>query len=75
MFRQTPARALVPAAVAARATLRLATEPALAGVTGRYFDRDREQAPSKAAQSVADQDRLWQVTEELLRGVNSASPG
>jgi len=75
MFRQTPARSLVPAAVAARATLRLATDPALGGVTGRYFDRDREQAPSKAAHSVADQDRLWQVTEELLRGVDSAPPG
>ena len=75
MFRQTPARALVTAAVAARATLRLATDPALAGVTGRYFDRDREQAPSKAALSIAEQDRLWQVTEELLRGVNSDAPG
>ena len=62
----TPPRSTVSAAVAARATLRLALDPALAGVTGRYFDRDREQAPSKAAQRVADQDRLWRLTEELV---------
>jgi len=66
MFRQIHPRAIVSAAVAARATLRLALEPALATVSGRYFDREREEPPGKAAQSVADQDRLWQLTEELI---------
>lgn len=66
MHRTTPARALVPAALAARSIVRLAIDPALGAVTGRYFDRDREQAPSKAAQRAADQDRLWELTEELL---------
>lgn len=73
MFRDTPRRALVPAAVAARTILRLALDPALGAVTGRYFDRDREQAPSKAAQRIADQDRLWRITEDLLAGGRAAA--
>lgn len=66
MFRQAKPGSIVSAAVAARAPLRLALDPALAGITGRYFDRDREQAPSKAALSHADQERLWQVTDALI---------
>lgn len=66
MFRQIAPRAIVSATVAARAPLRLALDPALATVSGRYFDREREAAPSTAAQRVADQDRLWQLTEALI---------
>lgn len=73
MFRQTPPRSVIAAPVAARAILRLALEPALAKVTGRYLDRDRDQAPSKAALVVADQDRLWAATEALLAAAPAAS--
>ncbi|MDQ3364462.1 MAG: SDR family NAD(P)-dependent oxidoreductase [Myxococcota bacterium] len=66
LFRDTPPRAIVSPAVAARAIVRLARDPALARVTGRYFDRDREVAPSKAALRVPDQDRLWRATEALI---------
>jgi NAD(P)-dependent dehydrogenase (short-subunit alcohol dehydrogenase family) len=68
MFRDTPPRALVSPAVAARAIVRLALDPELTRVTGRYFDREREQAPSKLALRLEDQERLWQVTEELIAG-------
>lgn len=67
MFRDTPAKALMTAAAAARSVLRLALDDTRA--SGRYFDRERPAAPSKAAQSVADQDRLWRVTEELIAAV------
>jgi NAD(P)-dependent dehydrogenase (short-subunit alcohol dehydrogenase family) len=53
------------ARVAAGAILRLAAEPQLARTTGRYFNGEREQQPARAALSVADQDRLWSVSEEL----------
>jgi NAD(P)-dependent dehydrogenase (short-subunit alcohol dehydrogenase family) len=66
MFRDTPPRALMTAAQAARSILRLALDPSLANVSGRYFDREREVAPAKAALRVADQDRLWQETEALI---------
>ncbi len=51
---------------AAAAILRLAVEPSLGKVTGRYFNVDREQAPARAALSVVDQDRLWSVSEQLI---------
>ncbi len=71
MYRDMAPRALLAPAVAARSVVRLATDAGLATVSGRYFDRDREQAPSKLAQSIADQDRLWRVTEELIASVRS----
>lgn len=69
LLRELPPRSIVAPAVAARAVLRLATDPALAGVTGQYFDRDRAQPPSRAAQDRAAQDRLWQLGEELIASV------
>ncbi|HTO89328.1 MAG TPA: SDR family NAD(P)-dependent oxidoreductase [Thermoanaerobaculia bacterium] len=54
-----------PAKGAAPVT-RLASDPALDGVTGRYFKRFREAAPSTAASSDADAARLWQVAEEQI---------
>lgn len=56
---------------AASAILRLATEPAMGKVTGRYFNVDREQAPARAALSVVDQDRLWLVSEQLVAETRS----
>ena len=43
---------------------RLASDPALDGVTGRYFKRFREAAPSVAASSDEDAARLWQLAQE-----------
>lgn len=43
--------------------VRLAWDPALEGVTGRYFKRFRETAPSPAAQDDATAARLWEVAE------------
>jgi retinol dehydrogenase-12 len=48
----------------ARPVVRLATAPELAGVTGRYFDRGREAAPSRAARNDADAARLWEAAEK-----------
>ena len=49
------------AARGADPVVRLAWDPALEGVTGRYFKRFRETAPSKAAQDDATAARLWDV--------------
>jgi retinol dehydrogenase 12 len=50
----------------ARPVVRLASAPELDGVTGRYFKRFREVAPSTAAQSDADAKRLWDVSERAV---------
>jgi NAD(P)-dependent dehydrogenase (short-subunit alcohol dehydrogenase family) len=44
----------------------LAANPALAGVTGSYFDRDREVSPSVGAQDPELARRLWDVSAELV---------
>ncbi len=41
--------------------VRLATDPALDGVSGRYFDRYREAEPSAAGQDDAAAARLWEL--------------
>lgn len=51
---------------AAANILRLASDGALAQRSGRYWNGDREQAPAKQALVVADQDRLWKVSEGLI---------
>lgn len=45
--------------------VRLASAPELAAVTGRYFDRTRESAPSAAARDDDDARRLWDLCERL----------
>jgi NAD(P)-dependent dehydrogenase (short-subunit alcohol dehydrogenase family) len=45
--------------------VRLAADPTLAGVTGRYFDRLREVAPSAAGRDDAAAARLWEVVAPL----------
>jgi hypothetical protein len=47
------------------ATERLAIEPALAGVTGRFFDRTREARADAQAYDRTARARLWQVSLEL----------
>src|SRR5262249_51567559 len=46
--------------------VRLASDPALDGVSGRYFDRFREATPSEAARNDADARRLWEVSEKAV---------
>ena len=50
----------------AATSLHVATEPSLAGVTGRYFAKSREVASSPQSHDEAAQERLWQETEALL---------
>jgi retinol dehydrogenase-12/retinol dehydrogenase-13 len=68
LLRTTPEKLWVSPHEGARTTLFLATSPDVARITGRYFDQRREAAPSKAARVVADQERLWQVSEALIAG-------
>lgn len=51
----------------ARATLRLVTDPALDGVTGRYFDGLRESSAHEQAHHPAARQRLWELSERLTR--------
>jgi retinol dehydrogenase 12 len=55
-------RLLLPSASkGAQPVVRLATAPELDGVTGRYFDKEREVAPAPAATSDANAVRLWEI--------------
>jgi NAD(P)-dependent dehydrogenase (short-subunit alcohol dehydrogenase family) len=54
-----------PPEEAAKTAIRLASDPALAGVTGKAFYDEREVATSAGARDVAVQQRLWQVSAEL----------
>ncbi len=51
------------AARGARPVTRLASDPALGKVTGRYFNRFREKEPSPAGSNDADAARLWGLAE------------
>lgn len=55
-----------------RATIQLAADPALAGVTGRFFTRFGERPALPAATDEDAQDRLWALSAECAaRGHNS----
>lgn len=54
---------LPSAAKGAAPVVRLACAPDLASVTGRYFNRFREAAPSVAARNDADAPRLWELAQ------------
>jgi hypothetical protein len=47
------------------ATHRLVTDPALDGVSGRFFDRFEETAPHPWAQERRNRERLLVLSEEL----------
>lgn len=49
----------------AATTLHVATSPALAGVSGKYFANCREARPSKAAQDDAAAARLWEISARM----------
>jgi len=47
-------------------TIFCATAPELAGVSGRYYERQRESTPSAVAQDDALAARLWDESEKLV---------
>jgi NAD(P)-dependent dehydrogenase (short-subunit alcohol dehydrogenase family) len=51
----------------ARTSIHVATDPALRGVTGKYFSGCRERTPSAAARDDASARRLWAVSEDLTQ--------
>ncbi len=57
----------------ARTVLYLAWSPEVAGVSGRYFAKEREVASSPASYDEAAARRLWQVSLDLTSGVRTGS--
>jgi hypothetical protein len=49
------------------ATARLVTDPALAEVTGRFFDGTRETRANAQAYDSYARARLWELSERLVR--------
>ncbi|MHB8071090.1 MAG: SDR family oxidoreductase [Candidatus Cryosericum sp.] len=43
----------------------LASSPEVEGITGRYFQRRHAARSSRASYDIADQERLWRISEEL----------
>lgn len=50
----------------AKTSIQLASDPALEGVTGKYFDRMLETQASPLAYDRVLQDQLWLVSEDLI---------
>lgn len=59
------------AATGAQTVVYLATDPAVAAVTGGYFAKCRPVEPSPLAQDEQAADRLWQLSERLTEGYRS----
>ncbi|TAK12817.1 MAG: SDR family oxidoreductase [Anaerolineae bacterium] len=51
----------------ARATMRLATDPALEGMTAKFFTRFGERRSSESSHDVNAQERLWALSEGYVR--------
>lgn len=58
----------------ARTSVYCAASPELLGVTGQYFARCKAVAPSRHARNDAAARRLWDISEQLTRGVRAAEP-
>ncbi len=58
----------------AEATLRLAVSPELDGVTGAYFDRQREGRAHEQAYSPEARRRLWELSEHLCARAGIVPP-
>ncbi|KAK3780063.1 hypothetical protein RRG08_061830 [Elysia crispata] len=58
---------MIDAVQGAQTTLRLALDPALEQVSGKYFADCKERAASERARNEADAKRLWDVTEEIIQ--------
>jgi NAD(P)-dependent dehydrogenase (short-subunit alcohol dehydrogenase family) len=75
LFHATPALRLLLAPLApflmrtpeqgAAGSVYLATSPQVTEVSGAYYERGRQVAPSAAAQNAADGERLWQESARL----------
>jgi len=50
----------------AKTSIYVATDPSVEHVSGRYFDKCREKAPSRAARDADAAKRLWTISEELV---------
>jgi NAD(P)-dependent dehydrogenase (short-subunit alcohol dehydrogenase family) len=57
------------------ATHRLVTDPSLEGITGRFYDRQREAGANDQAYDPAARAQLWATTLRLLRIDASNAPG
>lgn len=55
-----------PIALGVATTTRLALDPRLTGTTGTFYNRDRLASPHPWATDLANQDRLWQVSANLV---------
>lgn len=64
---ERPPASAITASAAARGPLRLAWAAEHATTTGRYFDQLVSRRPSALALDRASQDRLWSLTEVLIR--------
>ena len=49
-------------------SIQLASDPALTGVSGRYFSGSGEAVSSPASLAVEDQDRLWAASDDIAAG-------
>lgn len=58
---------LIGAELGARTIVRLAASPELEGVTGRYFEEERETSPAPLASDASVARRLWDVSAALVR--------
>lgn len=56
---------MISAGTSARSVVRLAGAPELAGVTGRYFSRDREMMSTPGSHDTEAAARLWEISEKL----------
>jgi len=51
----------------AQTSIYLASDPAVAEITGEYFVNRKPRKPSKAARSQEDSERLWEISESLVK--------
>ena len=67
LHRSPLARLLIMSeAEGAQTSIYVATAPELQGVTGKYFDREREAKPSKPSRDEEAARRLWEVSQQLV---------
>jgi hypothetical protein len=57
----------------AQCSLYVATAPELGATSGEYFERSKPKAPARAALDVGAQERLWALSEALLKLAPSGS--
>jgi NAD(P)-dependent dehydrogenase (short-subunit alcohol dehydrogenase family) len=54
------------------ATVRLAVDPELVGITGKFFDRERETAANPQAYDAESRSALWELSERLVGAKGAA---